>query len=291
MSICVNCGTEVGNGTFCTNCGKAVLAQAPEAGQFAQIPPIPQTPPMMYEAPKKAPPKKLFALIGGVGVLVVGAIVLATTLTSPLKLDAATAEEVLFTARDFSVDLGTSEDAISISESDNPVFGVGEECEPDGRLARLISSSGTQLATGDFNSAKSGIYVHQDILEFDSVESAQEFVALTQEGLAYPDCEYNSVTEYSSFATTLSIIGDTQDVYGVGSDESVVWAEDQEILAFTLGFDLSSDSQVAVVRENNYVLVLNGSVYRDTDDSGSIRDLEDDFAVIVEQFVSGKKIN
>jgi hypothetical protein len=246
---------------------------------------------MMYEAPKKAPPKKLFALIGGVGVLVVGAIVLATTLTSPLKLDAATAEEVLFTARDFSVDLGTSEDAISISESDNPVFGVGEECEPDGRLARLISSSGTQLATGDFNSAKSGIYVHQDILEFDSVESAQEFVALTQEGLAYPDCEYNSVTEYSSFATTLSIIGDTQDVYGVGSDESVVWAEDQEILAFTLGFDLSSDSQVAVVRENNYVLVLNGSVYRDTDDSGSIRDLEDDFAVIVEQFVSGKKIN
>jgi hypothetical protein len=246
---------------------------------------------MMYEAPKKAPPKKLFALIGGVGVLVVGAIVLATTLTSPLKLDAATAEEVLFTARDFSVDLGTSEDAISISESDNPVFGVGEECEPDGRLARLISSSGTQLATGDFNSANSGIYVHQDILEFDSVESAQEFVALTQEGLAYPDCEYNSVTEYSSFATTLSIIGDTQDVYGVGSDESVVWAEDQEILAFTLGFDLSSDSQVAVVRENNYVLVLNGSVYRDTDDSGSIRDLEDDFAVIVEQFVSGKKIN
>lgn len=288
MSICVNCGTEVGNGTFCTNCGKAVIAPAPDAGQFAQIPPIP---PMMYEAPKKAPPKKLFALIGGVGVLVVGAIVLATTMTSPLKLDAATADDVLFGARDFSVDVAQSEDAITIAESDNPVFGAGEQCEPDARLARLISSSGTQLASRDFNSVKSGIYVNQDILEFDSVESAQEFIALTQEGLDFPDCEFNSVTDSSTFLTTLSVIGDTQDVYGVGSDESVVWAEDQEIYAPALGFDLSSDSQVAVVRENNYVLVLNGTVYRDTDDFGSIRDLEDDFAVIVEQFVSGKKIN
>jgi hypothetical protein len=246
---------------------------------------------MMYEAPKKAPPKKLFALIGGVGVLVVGAIVLATTLTSPLKLDAATAEEVLFTARDFSVDMGISEDDNPIRESDNPVFGVGEDCEPDGRLARLISSSGTQLATGDFNSIESGFYVDQDILEFDSVESAQEFVSLTREGLDYPDCEFNSVTDSSTFITTFSIIGDTQDAYGVGSDESVVWAEDQEIFAPSLGFDLSNDSQVAVVRENNYVLVLKGTVYRDGEAGGSIRDLEDDFAVIVEQFVSGKKIN
>jgi hypothetical protein len=247
---------------------------------------------MLYEAPKKKAPKKgLLAIAAGAGVLVVGAVVLATTFATPLKLDSATAEEVLFTARDFSVDLSLSDDPLAITEAENPVFGVGEQCEPDRRLADLLSSNGTLLATRDLTSAKSGVYVHQDILEFDSVESAEKFLSVTQEGLAYSDCEYNNVDESSSFQTDISVIGDSQDVYGVSSNESVVWSEDQEILAIALGFDLSSDSQVAVVRQNNYVLVLSGTVYRDTDDFGSIRDLEDDFAVIVEQFVSGKKVN
>ncbi len=288
MAFCANCGSEAGTGAFCTNCGKANLTQppAPEAAQYIPVPPP------AYEAPKKAAPKKaLFAVAGGVGVLAVGAIILATTLSAPLKLDAATAEEVLFTARDFSVDLVSAEDPISLTESDNPIFNVGEQCEPDARLAAMLSANGTLLATSDFNSAKSGIYVHQDIIEFDSVESAEQFMAVTREGLAFPDCEYNNTDESSTFITNFTVLGDTQDVYGVTSDDSVIWAEDQVIIAPSLGFDLSSDSQVGVIRQNNYVLVLSGTVYRDTTDAGSIRDIEADFEVITQQFVSGKRAN
>lgn len=296
MPFCSNCGTEAGTGTFCTNCGKSVPTGSPDQGQFAPPPPSIVVPPQNYfeqEQPKKTFPKKaLLAVGGGLAVLVVGVIVLTSTLTTPLKLDAASAEEVLFSAFDFSVELGPSEDSLSISESENPIFGVGEDCEPDARLAGLISSNGTLLATRDLNSiSDSGIYVHQDIIEFDSVESAAQFVAITREGLAFPDCEYNNVDESSSFLTEFTVLGDTQGVYGVGSEESVVWSEAQQIIAFELDFDLSSDSQTAVVRQNNYVLVLHGTVYRDTDAFGSIRDLENDFSAIAKQFVSGKRTN
>jgi hypothetical protein len=211
---------------------------------------------------------------------------------APLQLDSDSAEDVLFSSRDFSLDLSSADEESDISDSEYPVFNASGDCRPDEDLKNLIEDDGKVLASSDLKSrGESGIYIDQDIVEFDTVEIATEFMDIVREGLDDKDCAYESETDSSNFRTKFEDLGVSQEVFDVASDDSVIWVSDTLAKAVTLNFDLSSDSLTAIVRQNNYILVLEGTIYRDTDVDGSIKDLEEDFALIVRQFVSGKPID
>jgi hypothetical protein len=223
---------------------------------------------------------------------VIGLILLPGFLTgcSPLQLDSDTAEDVLFSSRHFSLDLSSADEEEDISEAEYPVFGASDECRPDEDLKDLIEDDGDVLAFSDLTSrGETGVYISQDILEFDTPEIASEFMGIVREGLDDKDCAYESVTDSSTFRTKYDELGVSQEVFDVDSDDSVIWITDS--LRKGSFFDLSSDSLTAIVRQNNYILVLDGTIYRDTDAKGSVKDLEEDFAFIVRQFVSGKTID
>lgn len=213
---------------------------------------------------------------------------------APLSLDSSTANDILFSKRDFSIDVTQAEKELSISEVDGPIFNSSDDCGPDDDLASLIEDEGRVLASSDLISVgSSDVYIHQDVLEFETPEIAGEFLDLVREGLEGTDCEYNSDTDFSVVKTKYYDISNTNDFYSVSSNDSVVWLADFlfKTKSSTLKLDLSSDSLHTVVRQNNYVLVLKGTIYRDSDVRASIRDLEEDFAIIVKQFVSGKKVS
>jgi hypothetical protein len=223
----------------------------------------------------------------------IGLLLLTVVLTgcAPLQLDSDTAEDVLFSSRDFSLDLSSADEEKDISEAEYPVFGASDECRPDEDLKDLIEDDGDVLAFSDLTSrGETGVYVSQNILEFDTPEIASEFMGIVREGLDDKDCAYESVTASSTFRTKYDELGVSQEVFDVDSDDSVIWITDN-LRKGSFSFDLSSDSLTAVVRQNNYILVLDGTIYRDTDAKGSVKDLEEDFALIVRQFVSGKKID
>lgn len=216
---------------------------------------------------------------------------LLTGCSAPLELDSSTAEDVLFSKRDFSIDLVVADEELRISDVDSPIFAASEDCKPDADIAAFIEDEGRVLASSDLVSSEdSGIYINQDILEFETPEIAVEFFELIREGLQDSDCAYNSTTDLSTVKTNLEELGTSQEVFEVQSDDSLIWIKDAIFKAESLDLDLSSDSLIAAVLQNNYVLVLNGTVYRDTDAQGSIRDLEEDFAIIVKQFVTGKPV-
>ena len=207
-----------------------------------------------------------------------------------LTLDSSTANEILFSKSDFSIDLTEADEPRDISEQEQPIFNEGEECGPDAKMASLIDDGGMVLASSDLVSSDSfGVYIDQDVLEFESPEMAGEFLDLVREGLEDPDCAYFSETEGISFATKYFNIQTSNDFYSVNSNDSVVWLADERRVAEFLG-DLSSDSLHTVIRQNNYVLVLEGTVYRSSDANVSVSDLEDNFSIIVKQFVSGGKV-
>jgi hypothetical protein len=212
---------------------------------------------------------------------------------APLSLDSSTASEILFSKRDFSFDVSQRDEETSISEVKLPVFNASDECRPDVDMASLIADEGRLLASSDLSSG-TDVFIDQDVLEFENSEIAGEFLDLVREGLADSNCEYNSDSEYTLVKTKFYDVSTSNDFYSVSSDDSAVWLSDSIFKTkSTSSFkvDLSSDSLHTIVRQNNYVLVVKGIIYRDTDFSGSIRDLEDDFGTIVKQFVSGKKVS
>ena len=214
---------------------------------------------------------------------------------APLSLDSSTASDILFSKRDFSIDVTQPDEEIPISDAEQPVFNASIDCRPDSDLASLIADEGRLLASSDLISVgSSDAYIHQDVLEFETPDIAGEFLELVREGLADSDCEYNNDSDFSTFKTKYYDVSNSNDFYSVGSDDSVVWLTDSIIktkASSALNIDLSSDSLHTIVRQNNYILVIKGTIYRDSDFSGSIRDLEDDFGIIVKQFVSGKKVS
>jgi hypothetical protein len=214
---------------------------------------------------------------------------------APLSLDSSTASDILFSKRDFSIDVTQPDEEIPISDAEQPVFNASKDCRPDSDLASLIADEGRLLASSDLISVgSSDAYIHQDVLEFETPGIAGEFLELVREGLADSDCEYNDDSDFSTFKTKYYDISNSNDFYSVGSDDSVVWLTDSIIktkASSALNIDLSSDSLHTIVRQNNYVLVIKGTIYRDSEFRGSIRDLEDDFGIIVKQFVSGKKVS
>lgn len=224
----------------------------------------------------------------------IGVVLLAVFLTgcAPLQLDRDSAEDVLLSSRDFSLDLSSADEESDISDTDSPVFSASEDCRPDEDLKNLIEDDGKVLASSDLKSrGETGVYVDQDVLEFESPEIASEFMDIVREGLDDNDCAYESETDSSNFRTKFEVLGVSQEVFDVTSDDSVIWITDSLAKAPTLNFDFSSDSLTVIVRQNNYVLILDGTIFRDTDADGSIKDLEEDFAFIVRQFVSGKPID
>jgi hypothetical protein len=214
---------------------------------------------------------------------------------APLSLDSSTASDILFSKRDFSIDVTQPDEEVPISDAEQPVFNASIDCRPDSDLASLIADEGRLLASSDLISVgSSDAYIHQDVLEFETPDIAGEFLDLVREGLADSDCEYNNDSDFSTFKTKYYDISNSNDFYSVGSDDSVVWLTDSIIktkASSALNIDLSSDSLHTIVRQNNYILVVKGTIYRDSDFRGSIRDLEDDFGIIVKQFVSGKKVS
>jgi hypothetical protein len=214
---------------------------------------------------------------------------------APLSLDSSTASDILFSKRDFSIDVTQPDEEIPISDAEQPVFNASIDCRPDSDLASLIADEGRLLASSDLISVgSSDAYIHQDVLEFETPDIAGEFLELVREGLADSDCEYNNDSDFSTFKTKYYDVSNSNDFYSVGSDDSVVWLTDSIIktkASSALNIDLSSDSLHTIVRQNNYILVIKGTIYRDSDFRGSIRDLEDDFGIIVKQFVSGKKVS
>ena len=232
---------------------------------------------------------------GGIMKKIIAIAVSALLLTgcAPLSLDSSTARDILFSKRDFSIDVNDADKPTSISEAEQPVFNASGDCRPDADLASLIADQGTLLASSDLSSDGSDAYINQDVLEFESAEIAGEFIDLVRDGLDDSDCAYNNDSEYSTVATQYFGVSTSNEFYSVGSDDSVVWLTDtvfKTTAASSLNLDLSSDALSTVVRQNNYVLVIKGTIYRDTDYRGSIRDLENDFGVIVKQFVSGKRV-
>jgi hypothetical protein len=209
---------------------------------------------------------------------------------APLTLDSSTAREILFSKDDFSTELTEADDPRKISEQEQPIFNASEACEPDARLAALIEEEGVVLASSDLvNAGSFGVYIHQDVLEFDTPQIAGQFLDLVREGLEDSDCAYNSNSETTSFATEYRSVQTSNDFYSVNSDDSVAWLTDSTIYAEVIG-DLSSDSLQTVIRQNKYVLVLKASVYRVSDVDVSVSDLKNDFSTIVRQFVSGGKV-
>jgi hypothetical protein len=227
-------------------------------------------------------------------ILAIAASSIFLTGCAPLSLDSSTAGDVLFSKRDFSVDLTQADEERPISETEQPVFNASDDCRPDADLASLIDDEGTLLASSDLISVgSSDAFVHQDVLEFESPDVAGEFLDLVRDGLADSNCEYNDDSENTIVKTEYYDITSSNDFYSVSSDDSVVWLTDSIFktkASSSLDLDLSSDSLHTIVRQNNYVLVIKGTIYRDSDFRGSIRDFEDDFGTIVEQFVSGKKV-
>ena len=214
---------------------------------------------------------------------------------APLSLDSSTASDILFSKRDFSVDLTQPDKETAISETDQPVFNASSDCRPDSDLASLIADEGRLLASSDLISeGSSDAFVHQDVLEFENSEIAGEFIELVRDGLADSNCAYNDDSDNTIVKTKYYDVSNSNDFYSVSSDDSVVWLTDSIFktkASSSLDLDLSSDSLHTIVRQNNYVLVVEGTIYRDSDFRGSIRDFEDDFKVIVKQFVSGKKVS
>jgi hypothetical protein len=207
-----------------------------------------------------------------------------------LTLDSSTANEILFSKSDFSIDLTEADDPREISEQETPIFYASEDCGPDAKIASLIDDEGVVLASSDLVSSDSGgVFIHQDVLEFESPEIAGEFLDLVRDGLGDSDCAYFSESESVSFATEYSNIQTSSDFYSVNSNDSVVWLTDVRRVSDFLG-DLSSDSLQTVIRQNNYVLVLEGTVFRASDANVSVSDLEGNFSIIVRQFVSGGKV-
>jgi hypothetical protein len=214
---------------------------------------------------------------------------------APLSLDSSTARDILFSKRDFSIDVTQPDEERPITETDQPIFNASKDCRPDSDLGSLIDDEGRLLASSDLISVGgSDAYIHQDVLEFESSDLAGEFLDLVRDGLDDSDCAYNNDTDLSTFKTKYYDVSNSNEFYSVGSDDSIVWLTDSIIKtkgSSSLNIDLSSDSLHTVVRQNNYVLVLKGTIYRDSDFRGSIRDIEEDFAIIVKQFVSGKKVS
>ena len=214
---------------------------------------------------------------------------------APLSLDSSTARDILFSKRDFSIDVTQPDEERPITETEQPIFNASKDCRPDSDLGSLIDDEGRLLASSDLISVGgSDAYIHQDVLEFESSDLAGEFLDLVREGLDDSDCAYNNDTDLSTFKTKYYDVSNSNEFYSVGSDDSIVWLTDSIIKtkgSSSLNIDLSSDSLHTVVRQNNYVLVLKGTIYRDSDFRGSISDIEDDFGVIVKQFVSGKKVS
>jgi hypothetical protein len=207
-----------------------------------------------------------------------------------LTLDSSTAKEILFSKSDFSIDLTEADDPSEISEQEKQIFHASEDCGPDAKIASLIDDEGVVLASSDLVSSDSfGVYIHQDVLEFENPEIAGEFLDLVRDGLEDSDCAYFSESESISFATEYSNIQTSSDFYSVNSNDSVVWLTDVRRVSEFLG-DLSSDSLQTVIRQNNYVLVLEGTVFRASDANVSVSDLEENFSIIVRQFVSGGKV-
>jgi hypothetical protein len=226
-----------------------------------------------------------------------GLLTLLLTGCAPLQLDQDSAQDVLFSARDFSVDLSLDDEEQPISEKEWPIFGSSDECLQDADLRDLIEDEGKVLAHINLESRKdSGVYIEQNIIEFQNPEIAKEFIELVREGLDSDGCAYEiddqkflSNLNYTESSQSYDVWGLSQEVFDVSSDDSVVWVT--ESLFISSFGDYSSDSLTSVVRQNNYVLVLDGTIYRVTDADGSIKDFEKDFAVIVEQFVTGKRID
>lgn len=214
---------------------------------------------------------------------------------APLSLDSSTARDILFSKRDFSIDVTQPDEERPITETEQPIFNASKDCRPDSDLGSLIDDEGRLLASSDLISVGgSDAYIHQDVLEFESSDLAGEFLDLVRDGLDDSDCAYNNDTDLSTFKTKYYDVSNSNEFYSVGSDDSIVWLTDSIIKtkgSSSLNIDLSSDSLHTVVRQNNYVLVLKGTIYRDSDFRGSISDIEDDFGVIVKQFVSGKKVS
>jgi hypothetical protein len=224
----------------------------------------------------------------------IGLVLVAVFLTgcAPLQLDRDSAEDVLFSSRDFSLDLSSADEEKDISEIDLPVFNASDKCRADVDLKNLIEDDGKVLASSDLKSrGETGVFIAQDILEFDTPEIASEFLEIVREGLDDDDCAYESDSDSITVRTKFDDLGVSQEVFDVSSDDSVIWITDSLFKAKTLKIDLSSDSLTAIVRQNNYVLVLDGKIYRDSDADASMRDLEENFALIVRQFVSGKPID
>ncbi len=214
---------------------------------------------------------------------------------APLSLDSSTASDILFSKRDFSVDLTQPDKETAISEAEQPVFNASSDCRPDSDLASLIADEGRLLASSDLISeGSSDAFVNQDVLEFENSEIAGEFIDIVREGLSDPNCAYNNDSDNSIVKTKYYDVSNSNEFYSVSSDDSVVWLTDSIFktkASSSLDLDLSSDSLHTIVRQNNYVLVVEGTIYRDSDFRGSIRDFEDDFGIIVKQFVSGKRIS
>jgi len=214
---------------------------------------------------------------------------------APLTLDRSTAKDVLFSKRDFTIDLSLKDKQLSISQVEQPVFNVSKDCRADADLASLIEDEGRVLASSDFGDEKSDIHVHQDVLEFESVELASEFLELVREGLEDPDCEYTGKLESVTSKVTYYDISTSKEFYSVDSDDSVVWFTDSVLKTkssfSSLNLDLSSDSLTTVIRQNNYVLFLKGTIYRASKVDASMKDFEEDFAIIAKQFVTGKKVS
>ncbi len=218
-------------------------------------------------------------------ILAVSALVL-TGCSSNFVLDSDSAARVLFSHRDFSFDLKAADEPLTIGETDLPVFGASDDCKPDIEIAKLISRQGNVLASLDAVSPDTEIYVHQDIVEFENVDSAVAFMELVRNGHGDSDCSYNSEDEYSSFVSSFEEIELAEDVFRVSGDESIIWLSNLEITAKTLKFSLKNSTVRVFMRKGSYVIALKGIVYEDAD--SSVRDVEKDFGRIVEQFLAGR---
>jgi hypothetical protein len=81
MSFCQECGTDFGTGTFCTNCGKAMVQSQEPAEPIESVTVLPTS-----VAKPSASSKKVLIPVGiGAAVVAAGAIIFSLSMPSPLE--------------------------------------------------------------------------------------------------------------------------------------------------------------------------------------------------------------